>query len=131
MALITIFSPADLARVQNYVDKTLRPTVLGLARALARANIAVVPQYLASPSGLTSTIVAPAVDSVAGLLATLDAGQVIPIGESGLPLSGPLLASKAASYSASLNNMLTTYFSVAVQQDYAQIVGSINLLNVS
>jgi hypothetical protein len=131
MALIGTFSAADLARVQNYVDQTLRPTVLGLAKALARANIAVIPQYLASPTGLPSTIAAPAVDSIAGLLATLDVGQVIPILSSGLPLSGPLLASKVAGYSGSLNTMLATYFSANIQQDYAQIVGSINLLNVS
>lgn len=131
MALITAFTPADLKRVQDYADLDFRPCVLGLARSLARANIAVIPQYLASPSGLPSTIAAPAIDSVAALLASLDAGQVIPIGQSGLPLQGPLLASKLVSYSSSLNTMLATYFSTAVQQDYAQIVGSINLLNVS
>ncbi len=100
-----------------------------LARALKNASIAVIPQYLTSPTGLTSTIASPAADSVAGILATLSAGEVVPILNSGLPLAGPLLASKAVSYSGNLNTMLGTYFSAAVQQDYAQIVGSINLLS--
>jgi hypothetical protein len=131
MATIQTFSAADLARVQGYANKSFRPSVLNLARALAQASIAVIPQYLASPTNLPSTMAAPAADSVAGLLATLDAGQAIPIGDSGLPLAGPLLASKLVTYTGSLNTLLGTHFSTAVQQDYAQIVGAINLLNPS
>ena len=128
MATWASLTPAQQLQVQRYVDQTLRPTVLGLARALARAQIAVVPQYLDSPSGKNSTIAAPADDSVAGILATLDAGQVVPILDSALPLAGPVLGSKVAGYSTSLNSMLTTYFNANVQQDYAQLVGSINIL---
>lgn len=131
MATLATYSAADLARIQDYANKSFRPTVLNFARSLARANIAVVPQYLTSPTNLPSTMAAPAPDSVAGLLAGLDAGQVIPIGDSGLPLAGPLLASKLVTYTASLNTLLGTHFSIAVQQDYAQIVGAINLLNPS
>lgn len=129
MATFASLSPADQARIQNYTDQDLRAVVLGLARALARTNVALIPQYLASPSGAASTIASPAADSVGGLMATLDAGQVVPVLNSGYPLSGPLLASKIVTYTGSLNTLLATYFSTAVQQDYAQIVGSINLLS--
>jgi hypothetical protein len=71
----------------------------------------------------------PAADSVAGILATLGAGEVVPILTSGLPLSGPLLGSKVTAYSAALNNLLATNFTAAIQQDLAQFVGSINLMN--
>jgi hypothetical protein len=113
--------------VQNYIDQVFRPAVLKLASAMAEASIHVIPQYLSSPTGLASTLASPAADSVAGILATLGAGEVVPILTSGLPLAGPLLASKAATYSATLNTMLATYFTAAVQQDYAQIVGTPNI----
>jgi hypothetical protein len=86
------------AQVQGYLDKDLRASLLNLARALAQASISVVPQYLSSPSGLPSTMAAPAADSVAGILATLTAGEVIPISTSGLALAGSPLASKVAAY---------------------------------
>lgn len=114
--------------MQNYNDQDLRPALLNLAKALAAASITVVPQYLSSPSGLTSTIASPAADSVAGILATLTAGEVVPILTSGLPLSGSVLGSKVTAYSAALNNLLGTNFTAAIQQDLAQFVGSINLL---
>jgi hypothetical protein len=128
MATFASLTPAQQAQVQNYVDQVLRPTVLGLARALARANTVVVPQYLSSPTGAASTIAAPAGDSVAGLVASLDANQVVPVLSSGYPLSGPLLGSKVAAYTAAFNTLLGTHFSAAVQQDYAQIVGAPNLI---
>jgi hypothetical protein len=127
MATWASLTPAQQAQVQTYTDADLRAVVLGLARALAKTNISLIPQYLVSPSGLTSTIASPASDSVAGILATLGATEVVPNG-SGLAGSGPILASKVATYSVSLNSMLATYFSAAVQQDYAQIVGSVNLI---
>lgn len=129
MATWASLTATQQTEVQQYVDQVLRPVVLGLARALAKTSVEVVPQYLVSPSGLASTMAAPAADSVAGILATLAAGEVVPILNSGLPLEGPLLASKVVSYTGSLNTMLATYFTAAVQQDYAQICGSPNLVS--
>jgi len=121
-------TPAEQQRVKDYLDKDLRPALLSLARALAAANMAVVPQYLSSPTGLASTMAAPASDSVAGILATLDAGEIVPLSSSGLALAGPILSSKVASYTAALNNLLASNFTAAIQQDLAQFVGSVNLL---
>jgi hypothetical protein len=87
-----------------------------------------VPQYLSSPSGLPSTMAAPAADSVAGILATLAAGEIVPISTSGLALAGSPLASKVAAYTAALNNLLASNFTPAIQQDLAVFVGSPNLI---
>ncbi len=120
---------AQQTRIQDYVDQDLRPALLSLARALGATSLSVIPQYLSSPSGLTSTIAAPAADSVAGLIASIPGADQVPILSSGLPLAGPLAASKIITYSAALNNLLATNFTAAIQQDLAQFVGSINLLN--
>ncbi len=116
------------AAIQNYVDQDLRPALLNLAKALASTSLTVVPQYLSSPTGLTSTIASPAADSVAGLLAALTQSDVVPILNSGLPLTGPLLVSKVIAYSSALNSLLASNFTAAIQQDLAQFVGSVNLL---
>ncbi len=115
-------------QIQNYIDQDLRPALLNLARALASTSLTVVPQYLSSPTGLTSTIGSPAADSVAGLLAAMPGADVVPILSSGYPLSGPLLVSKIIAYTTALNSLLGTNFTAAIQQDLAQFVGSINLL---
>ncbi len=128
MATWASLSPTQQNLVQQYVDQDLRPAVLGLARALVRTSVIVIPQYLVSPTGLSSTIGSPAADSVAGILATLGAGEIVPILNSGYPLAGPILGSKVVTYSAALNTLLATYYTAAVQQDYAQIVGSPNLV---
>ncbi len=117
------------AQIQNYVDQDLRPALLNLAKALASTSLTVVPQYLSSPTGLASTIGSPAVDSIAGLLAAIPGADIVPNLSSGYPLSGNLLASKIITYSAALNSLLATNFTAAIQQDLAQFVGSINLLN--
>jgi hypothetical protein len=115
-------------RVQQYTDQVLRSTVLLLARSMVRTSGVLVPQYLVSPTGLSSTMASPAANSVGGILASLDAGEVVPILNSGLPLNGPLLGSKVASYTSSLNNLLATLYTAGVQQDYAQIIGAPNLI---
>ncbi len=117
------------AQIQNYIDQDLRPALLSLAKALGATSLSVIPQYLSSPTGLTSTIASPAADSVAGLLASIPGADVVPNLSSGYPLSGNLLASKIITYSAALNSLLATNFTAAIQQDLAQFVGSINLLN--
>jgi hypothetical protein len=129
MATWASVPPNQQAQVQNYVDQDLRPALLTLARALARANIAVLPQYLASPSGQASTLAAPAADSVAGIVATLSAGEMVPVLTSSLALIGPVLGSKVASYTTALNTLIGTNFTTAIQQDLAQFVGSPNLIN--
>lgn len=117
------------AQIQNYVDQDLRPALLNLAKALSATSLTVIPQYLSSPTGLSSTIGSPAADSVAGLLAALVQSDVVPILNSGLPLTGPLLVSKIIAYSAALNSLVGTNFTAAIQQDLAQFIGSVNLLN--
>ncbi len=116
-------------RIQNYVDQDLRPALLNLAKSLSSTQLTVIPQYLSSPTGLTSTIGSPAADSVAGLLAGITGTDVVPILNSGLPLAGQLLVSKIIAYSAALNTLVGTNFTAAIQQDLAQFIGSINLLN--
>ena len=116
-------------QIQNFVDQDLRPALLNLARALSAASLTVMPQYLSSPTGLSSTIAAPAADSIAGLLAGVSGADVVPIFSSGLPLSGPLTVSKIIAYTVALNNLLGTNFTAAIQQDLAQFIGSINLLS--
>lgn len=128
MATWASLTSAQQTQVQNYCDQVLRPVVRELARAMMHTSVEVIPQYLVSPTGLSSTIASPAVDSVAGILATLTAGEVVPILTSGYPLSGALLASKIVTYSGALNTALSTYYTTTVQQDYAQIVGTPNLL---
>jgi hypothetical protein len=129
MATWASLTPAQQAQVQQYVDQVLRPVVRELARSMLHTSVEVIPQYLVSPTGLASTIGSPAADSVAGILATLAAGEVVPILNSGFPLSGPLLASKLVTYSSALNTALATYWTATAQQDYAQIVGAPNLVN--
>lgn len=128
MATWASLTPGQQKQVQDYTDKDLRPALLNLARALAQASIAVVPQYLSSPSGASSTMASPAADSVAGILATLTAGEVVPISSSGLALAGSLRGDKIVAYTAALNNLLATNFTPAIQQDLAQFVGSPNLV---
>lgn len=128
MATWASLTPPQQAQVQGYLDKDLRASLLNLARALAQASISVVPQYLSSPSGLPSTMAAPAADSVAGILATLAAGEVVPISTSGLALAGSPLASKVAAYTVALNNLLASNFTPAIQQDLSVFVGSTNLI---
>jgi hypothetical protein len=115
-------------RVQDYLDKDLRSALLNLGRSLAAANLSVMPQYLSSPSGAASTVASPAADSIAGILATLAAGEVVPISSSGLALAGSPLASKVAAYTVALNNLVGTNFTAAIQQDLAVFVGSPNLV---
>lgn len=128
MATWVQVAPTDQLRVQGYLDKALRTSLLNLAKALAQANVAVMPQYLSSPSGLSSTLASPAADSVAGILATLAAGEVVPLSTSGLALAGSPLASKVASYTVALNNLVGTNFTAAIQQDLAVFIGSPNLI---
>ncbi len=116
-------------RIQNYVDQDLRPALLNLGKALASTSLTVVPQYLSSPGGSASTIASPAADSVAGLLASITGTDTVPILNSGLPLVGGVTAAKIIAYSSALNSLLATNFTAAIQQDLAQFVGSINLLN--
>lgn len=127
MATWASLTPTQQNNVQQFTDQLLRPIVLQLVKALAKTSIELLPQYLVSPTGLASTIGSPAADSVAGILATLAAGEVVPILNSGYPLSGPLLASKIAAYSSALNTMVGSYFTATIQQDYAQIVGGPNV----
>lgn len=128
MATFASLTSAQQVQIETYVDSVLRPTVLQLAKAMANASVTLIPEYLVSPTGATSTIASPASDSVAGLLATLGSTEVVPLYTTGLAGAGPLLASKVASYTGALNTLLATYFTAAVQQDYAQIVGSTNLI---
>ncbi len=128
MATFASLTADQKLQIQNYCDQVFRPTVRELAVSMLHTSVLVLPQYLVSPTGLASTIGSPAADSVAGLLATLTAGEVIPILTSGYPLAGPLLASKLAGYSVSLNTALATYWTASVQQDYAQVVGAPNLV---
>jgi len=129
MATWASLTPAQQAQVQNYCDAVMRPVVMELAKSMLHTSVECIPQYLVSPTGLTSTIGSPAADSVAGILATLSAGEVVPISStSGLALAGSLLASKIATYSTALNTALATYWTSTAQQDYAQIVGSPNLI---
>lgn len=121
--------PADQKlSVQNYCDQLFRPTVRELAQSMLHTSVLVLPQYLVSPTGLTSTFAAPAADSVAGILASLNAGEVVPVLNTGYALAGPLLASKLVTYTGALNTALATYWTAAVQQDYAQVIGTPNLL---
>jgi len=121
-------TPAQKTQVQDFTDKALRAALLSLARSLAQASISVSPQYLSSPTGLASTFASPAADSVAGILATLTAGEVVPLSTSGLALAGSPLASKVAAYTVALNNLVGTNFTAAIQQDLAVFVGSPNLI---
>ena len=129
MATWASLTAAQQIQVQSYCDQVFRPVVRELARAMLHTSVEAIPQYLVSPTGLSSTIGSPAADSVAGILATLSAGEVVPILSSGYPLAGPLLASKLATYSVALNTALATYWTSTAQQDYAQVVGSPNLIN--
>ncbi len=117
------------SQIQNYIDQDLRPALLNLAKALSSTSLTVIPQYLSSPTGLTSSIGSPAADSIAGLLASIPGTDVVPILNSGLPLTGPLLASKIIAYSAALNTLVGSNFTAAIQQDLAQFIGAVNLLN--
>ncbi len=127
MAWPESLSAAQQAAIQNFVDQDFRPTILSFGKTFSGTQIRLIPQYLSSPSGLTSTIASPAADSVAGLLAALPGADMIPIINSGLPLIGPLPVSKVISYCSTLNTMLATYWTAAIQQDLAQMVGSINI----
>lgn len=129
MAWPESLTAAQQQRIQDYIDQDLRPALLNLAKSLAAASLTVVPQYLSSPGGSASSMATPAADSVAGLLASIPGADVVPVLSSGYPLSGPLLASKVIAYTAALNNLVGTNFTAAIQQDLAQFVGSINLLN--
>ncbi len=120
---------ANQTRIIEFNDQDLRVALLNLGKSLAMASLTVIPQYLSSPSGLTSTMAAPAADSIAGLLASIPGADVVPIGSSGLALIGSITASKIITYTTALNNLLTSNFTAAIQQDLAQFVGSINLLN--
>jgi hypothetical protein len=127
MATWASLTPTQQTEVQQYCDQLFRPTVLRLVKALASTSVEVLPQYLVSPTGLASTLASPAADSVAGILATLSAGEVVPLFNTGLALAGPLLASKLITYSTALNTLVGSYFTAAIQQDYAQIVGGPNI----
>ena len=129
MATWASLTSAQQIQVQNYGDLVFRPVVRELARAMLHTSVEVIPQYLVSPTGLTSTIGSPAADSVAGILATLSAGEVVPILSTAYPVAGSLLASKLATYSVALNTALATYWTATAQQDYAQVVGAPNLVN--
>jgi hypothetical protein len=129
MATWASLSPAQQAQVQNYCDQVLRPVVRELARSMLHTSVEVIPQYLVSPTGLPSTMASPAADSVAGILATLAAGEVVPILTTAYPVAGSLLGSKLATYSGALNTALSTYWTATAQQDYAQIVGAPNLVS--
>ncbi len=128
MAWPESLTAAQQAQIENYVDQIFRPAMLCLAQAMVQATVTVVPTYLSSPSGASSTMSSPAIDSVAGLLTALSAGDVVPVLNSGLAQAKPLLASKVTSYTTTLNSMLATYFTLAIQEDLSQIVGSPNLL---
>lgn len=127
MATWASLTPDQQARVMAYDNRDLRPALMALGRALAQTSLSLIPQYLSSPSGLPSTLAAPAADSVAGILATLTAGEVVTT-KTDLALAGPVLASKIVTYTVALNNLLGTNFTPAIQQDLAQFVGSTNLL---
>jgi hypothetical protein len=127
MATWASLTPDQQARVMAYDNRDLRPALMALGRALAQTSLSLIPQYLSSPSGLPSTLAAPATDSVAGILATLTAGEVVAT-KTDLALAGPVLASKIVTYTVALNNLLGTNFTPAIQQDLAQFVGSTNLL---
>ena len=120
---------AQQAAIQNYVDQVFRPAALKLAQAMLLSSATVLPQYLSSPTNLVSTIGSPAADSVAGLLAAMTGADVIPILNSGYPLSGPLTVSDVITFTSGLNTLLGTNWTAAAQQALAQIVGSPNLIS--
>lgn len=129
MAWPESLTTAQQQQIQNYVDQVLRPDALTLAKALAKANVSVIPQYLFSPSGATSTFASPAADSVGGLLGTLSGSDVVPILNSGLALISPIIVSKITTYTGAFNTLLGTYWTLAAQEDFAGIVGSVNIVS--
>jgi hypothetical protein len=126
---------AQQANITNFVDQVLRPTYLNLVKALAAANIRVIPGYLASPSGAASTFASPAADSIAGLLAGasssgLVSGDVVPLSAqnpTGLALAQPLTVGNLQSDISNLNTMLTTYWQLAAQEGFSNVVGAPNM----
>ena len=117
------------AAIQNYVDQVFRPAALKLAQAMLLSSATVIPQYLSSPTNLTSTIASPAADSVAGLLAAMTGADVIPILNSGYPLINALTVSDVITFTAGLNSLLGTNWTAAAQQALAGIVGTPNLIS--
>lgn len=129
MAWPESLSAEDQTRIKDYLDRTLRSALLNLGKSLAQTSLTVIPQYLSSPTGLSSTIAAPASNSVAGILTAMPGADIVPISSSGLALAGPIQVSKIIAYSSALNSLLASNFTAAIQQDLAQFVGSVNLLN--
>lgn len=130
MAWPESLTTAQQAFIQNWIDQVFRPGTLLTVKVLTNAYAAVIPSYIASPSGLTSTFASPAADSVAGLLASIPAGDVIPLSTqlpTGYALAQPLTAGEAITYAIGLNNMVTTNYTPAALQAFSNIVGAGNL----
>jgi hypothetical protein len=130
MAWPESLTTAQQALIQNWIDQEFRPGTLLLVKALSNAYGGMLPSYLASPTGLTSTFASPAADSVAGLLAALNAADIVPLSTqlpTGYPMAQPLTVGNTITYTSGLNTMVTTYYVAAALQAWSNIVGALNL----
>lgn len=130
MAWPETLTATQQALITNYVDQVLRPAMLPLVKAFASASAQVLPAYLTSPSGATSTFAAPAADSIAAVLATIPGADIVPLSAqnpTGLALAQPLTAAEVISYTTALNTLLTTWWTLAFQQAYSNIIGAPNV----
>jgi len=131
MAWPESLTTAQQALIQNWIDQEFRPATLKIVQALSNIYAGTLPSYLASPTGLASTFAAPAADSIAGLLATLPTGDVIPFAAggnaTGYALALPLTVGEVITYGGGLNTMMTTYYVAAALQAWSNIIGAPNL----
>jgi hypothetical protein len=83
--------------------------------------------FLASPTGQTSTISAPAANSVAGLIASLGSGEFIPVTQSGLAGAQPIPATAIIPDMSTINYLIGNYYTDGMRQYRTQVVGPENM----
>jgi hypothetical protein len=128
MSTFASLDSATKARVQQAVDTLYRPLMGQVAKLLGSAVVAS-DAFLASPSGATSTPQSPAADSILGILAALDSGQVVPIGGSGLAGAQPLVKDQITGNTVNLLTVLAQFNTDAARQSYALAAGAGNILS--
>jgi hypothetical protein len=126
MATFASLSQPIQTAIQTLTDSTLRPRLAYSFKNFAQLQI-LLAAVVASPTGLASTFALPAADSILAILQGLQAGEVVPVLNSGFVGAQSLPAALIVQFLNNINAVLTANFTPAMLQAATIACGSTNL----
>jgi hypothetical protein len=102
-------SPTQQAAIQGLNDSVLRPQIAETFRNLSKLSN-MLQGIVSSPTGATSSFVSPAPDSILGVVATLEATEVVPVANSGLAGAQDVPAAMMLAVLGNINAIVTEFY---------------------